>query len=173
MNTTARTLPEASLWDAAITSHGLRMTDQRRRVYEVLLARRDHPTAVEVFLRAKESIPSISLATIYNCLEALTGCGLVKHVTCEKGPARFCPNLHEHAHFFCEGCGIVLDVPRRVNRGSATGWNLPDGAVVIHEEATFKGFCPKCAGKQVPGSTRTMLLHDGAVSPHAARQKRK
>jgi Fur family peroxide stress response transcriptional regulator len=134
-----------------IARHGLRMTDQRRRVYEVLLAGRDHPTAVEVFLRAKEQIPSISLATIYNCLEALTGCGLVKHVTCEKGPARFCPNLAEHAHFFCEQCGAVLDVPKRESAGGPGGWELPDGAVVTHEEATFKGFCPSCAGKGATG----------------------
>ena len=49
------------------------MTKQRKVVYDVLLDEpRDHPTASEVFMRAKHQMPSISLATVYNCLETLT-----------------------------------------------------------------------------------------------------
>ena len=58
--------------------HGFRWTRQRREVYQVLLQERDHPTATELFLRAKAHIPDISLATVYNCLETLTQAGLVK-----------------------------------------------------------------------------------------------
>ena len=50
---------------------GIRLTKQREEVFGLLLQKRDHPTATEVFLRAKKHMPSISLATIYNCLEAL------------------------------------------------------------------------------------------------------
>ena len=44
----------------------------------MLLQNRDHPTAAELFLRAKKRMASISLATIYNCLEALIDSSLVK-----------------------------------------------------------------------------------------------
>jgi Fe2+ or Zn2+ uptake regulation protein len=137
--------------DQAIHSHGLRMTDQRRAVYDVLMGERDHPTAVEVFTRVRSKVPSISLATVYNCLETLTDCGLVKTVTHERGPARFCPNLQEHAHFFCESCGAVSDVPLRSRKRPQDVWDFPEQISITHHEASFSGLCPKCtakAGKQ-------------------------
>src|SRR3954452_17364489 len=103
-------------YDEKIAGRGLRMTDQRRAVYDLLMAQRDHPTAVEVFMRVKNRMPSISLATVYNCLETLTDCGLVKAVNHDREPSRYCPNLAEHAHLFCEGCNGVLDVPLRSRR---------------------------------------------------------
>jgi Fur family peroxide stress response transcriptional regulator len=56
-------------YERAMGREGLRLTPQRRHVYEVLMAKRDHPTATEVFIRAQKRMPSISLATVYNCLE--------------------------------------------------------------------------------------------------------
>ena len=58
----------------------LRLTRQRREVYDILMEQRDHPTATELFIKVKERVPTISLATVYNCLETLTGAGLVKQV---------------------------------------------------------------------------------------------
>ena len=37
--------------------------------------KRDHPTAEEVFIRAKRGMPEISMATVYNCLDALVRSG--------------------------------------------------------------------------------------------------
>ena len=37
-------------------------------------------------------------------------CNLVKHVNVERQSTRFCPNLHEHAHFHDEASGRVYDV---------------------------------------------------------------
>ena len=56
---------------------GLRITPQREHVYNVLLGKKDHPTAEEVFIRSKKGMPEISMATVYNCLDALVSCGLV------------------------------------------------------------------------------------------------
>jgi hypothetical protein len=41
---------------------GFRFTPQRQQVYLVLLQKRDHPTAEEVFIRAKRQMPDISHA---------------------------------------------------------------------------------------------------------------
>jgi Fur family peroxide stress response transcriptional regulator len=130
--------------DEKIHGHGLRMTDQRRAVYDILTGKRDHPTAVEVFTRVRERIPSISLATVYNCLETLTDCGLAKTVTDERGPARYCPNLQEHAHFFCESCGGVSDIPLRSRRRPEDVWEFPESLVIAQHEVAFRGTCPKC-----------------------------
>jgi len=92
-----------------LADSGLRHTPQRELVYGMLLSQRDHPTAEEIFTRVKGSLPSISLATVYNCLETLVSCGLVRQVNLERGPSRYCPNLHEHAHLH-EHSGLVTDI---------------------------------------------------------------
>ncbi|MGA2017880.1 MAG: transcriptional repressor [Opitutaceae bacterium] len=93
-----------------LSDSGLRSTPQREVIYNVLLTKRDHPTAEEVFARAKPEIPMISLATVYNCLETLVQCNLVRAVNFERGPTRYCPNLHPHAHFHDEETGATHDI---------------------------------------------------------------
>ena len=91
--------------------NGLRPTKQRSCVYQVIMEKRDHPTADDILLRVKEKLPSISFATVYNCLETLVGCGLVKQVNLDRSPARYCPNLQPHAHFKCLESGEIHDLP--------------------------------------------------------------
>src|ERR1039457_2038240 len=74
---------------------GFRFTPQRVPVYAGLLRKRDHPTAEQVFIRAKREMPDISMATVYNCLDALVKCGMAREVTLERGAARVCPNMRE------------------------------------------------------------------------------
>lgn len=93
-----------------LADSGLRATPQREVVYSSLLTRRDHPTAEEVFSRVKADMPTISLATVYNCLETLVQCHLIRQVNHERGPTRYCPNLRPHAHFYDEQTGSTIDV---------------------------------------------------------------
>src|SRR5439155_2430690 len=89
---------------------GFRLTPQREHVYQVLLQERDHPTAEQVFMRAKKGLPDISMATVYNCLDFLVKCSLVKEVNLDRTAMRYCPNMHEHCHFHCDECGGVFDI---------------------------------------------------------------
>ena len=125
-----------------------RLTKQRREVYEVLREQLDHPTATEVFIRAKTRVPGISLATVYNCLETLTHSGLVKQVNLDRGPSRYCPNLKEHGHFHCEGCGAVTDVD--LCEAPEAALSLPRGSIVSRLEISLRGLCPKCAKAAKP-----------------------
>ncbi len=135
-----------------ISQKGFRFTAQRREVYDALLLKRDHPTAVDVFLRVQKKLPGISLATVYNCLETLTECGLVRAVNHDRQPSRYCANLEPHAHFFCECCGAVYDVPFGDAPAGTAGWRLPDGAVVTQHEIAFRGQCGQCAALGAPSS---------------------
>jgi Fe2+ or Zn2+ uptake regulation protein len=145
-----RNIPAAKTktYDETISERGLRLTAHRRQVYDALLAKRDHPTAIEVFMRVQNKMPSISLATVYNCLETLAECGLVKHVNLDRAPSRYCPNLAPHGHFFCDECGAVSDVPLRTAMRIEQTWELPRKAVVSHHEVSFRGLCAQCAKKQ-------------------------
>jgi Fur family transcriptional regulator, peroxide stress response regulator len=120
---------------------GFRFTPQREHVYAVLLRKRDHPTAEQVFIRAKREMPEISMATVYNCLDALVKCGLARQVTLERGAARFCPNMREHCHFYCDSCDSVFDI----NLPAATGIALPRGYRAERYDIAIHGRCPACA----------------------------
>ena len=95
----------------ALRRGGSRITRQRELIFGILMDELNHPTAEEVYSRAKKELPGISLATVYNGLEVLVSCGLIKQVHFERASTRFCPNLKEHAHFQCEQTGQVFDVP--------------------------------------------------------------
>ncbi|HEY8961266.1 MAG TPA: transcriptional repressor [Luteolibacter sp.] len=118
------------------------MTRQRREVYRVLQEQRDHPTANDVFMRVKRALPSISLATVYNCLEALVEHGLVRQVNFDRESSRFCPNIAEHGHFHDRRSGVIHDVHFKPGISLADVLDLPPGAVVSDIEITLRGELP-------------------------------
>jgi len=125
---------------------GLRSTPQREHVYHVLLQKRDHPTAEEVFIRVKRGTPDISMATVYNCLDALVKCGLVRQVQLDRGATRFCPNMREHCHFYCVSCDSVFDVD--LPAAKRAGVPLPKGFKADHYEIAIHGVCAACAARR-------------------------
>jgi Fur family transcriptional regulator, peroxide stress response regulator len=117
----------------------IRPTPQREVVLKVILEKRDHPTADEIFARVKASMPTISLATVYNCLETLVGCGIVRQVNLERAPTRYCPNLHEHAHFHDEQTGKIHDVDLPAEVMARLREVLPPGFQASSIELNFRG----------------------------------
>ena len=135
-----------------IAETGLRPTAQREVVYGVLLGKSDHPTADEVFLRAKHDKPDISMATVYNCLDALVKCGLVRQVTVDRGASRYCSNMREHAHFCCDDCGKVFDIdlktaPRVPESEVPKGFQVNKIEISLHGRC--QGKCPDCGMAQI------------------------
>jgi Fur family peroxide stress response transcriptional regulator len=134
--------------DRELAGRGLRRTEQRREVYAILVRELDHPTAQDVYSLAKRRLPEISLATVYNCLEALVSCGLVRRVQVGPAASRFCPNMQEHGHFYCEQCGAIFDVEINANRlGHSTC--LPRGFEASRFDISMRGTCSACANATV------------------------
>jgi Fur family peroxide stress response transcriptional regulator len=129
-----------------LAARGLRFTPQREHVYRVLMGERDHPTAEQVFMRAKKSMPDISMATVYNCLDFLVRCNLVKQVNLDSTAMRFCPNMHEHCHFHCDQCGGVFDIDFSAV-DCRTGLKVPKGFQVTGYDVSIHGACPRCSAK--------------------------
>ncbi len=125
---------------------GFRFTPHRQHVYDMLLQQRDHPTAEEVFIRAKREVPDISMATVYNCLDALVKSGLVRLVNLDRGATRFCPNMEEHSHFVCQHCGEVFDVKLPLS-SVQNCVQMPEGFKVKHYNIAIHGACPACSSK--------------------------
>lgn len=129
-----------------LADSGLRFTPQRQHVYNVLLEKLDHPTADQVFIRAKQTMPEISMATVYNCLDTLAKCGLVRQVNVERAATRFCPNMEDHCHFYCDECGGVFDI-KSADGGRRFQVALPPGFKASHYETSIRGVCAECSGK--------------------------
>jgi Fur family peroxide stress response transcriptional regulator len=70
---------------------------------------------------------------------------LVRKVQLERGATRFCPNMEEHAHYYCDECGAVFDVLLRAEQPSVP---RPRGFKVDHYEIAVHGRCADCAKKK-------------------------
>jgi Fur family peroxide stress response transcriptional regulator len=140
MNPGAQTKNDRHLTEKLSTS-GFRFTPQRQSVYDVILHKRDHPTAEEVFIRAKKQMPEISHATVYNCLDALVKSGLIR----QRGATRFCPNMEDHCHYACDACGKVFDGALPTD---LTNMPQPKGFKTDHYDIAVHGLCASCAAKR-------------------------
>jgi Fe2+ or Zn2+ uptake regulation protein len=130
-----------------LAHRGLRFTPQRQQVYRVLTEKLDHPTADEVFICSKQRMPDISMATVYNCLDALVKCGLVRQVNLDRAATRYCPNMNEHCHFYCDECGAVHDVEFSEAAVQAQ-LSLPRGFRARGVNVAVQGLCSKCSAKR-------------------------
>ncbi len=126
----------------ALDKLGLRSTRQREVVYSVVGTAKDHPTADEIFARSRQQMPTISLATVYNCLETLLECELIRQVNFERESTRYEPNLKPHAHFYCDKSGQVVDVHLPEDLYSRLTELLPASTSVSSVELNFRGKLP-------------------------------
>ena len=132
-------------FEAECRKRGLAVTVQRRTVFEALSARRDHPTADQVYDAVKGRIPGLSRTTVYRVLEALVDAGFARKVHHAGGVARFDPTTHRHHHLVCEACGRLVDlddaaVPTlRLPEARGSGFRIKDYSV------SFLGLCGACA----------------------------
>lgn len=75
---------------------GMRMTDQRRVIAQVMEQAFDHPDVEELYRRASAVDPRISLSTVYRTLNLFEEAGLVTKHDFKDGRARFEPIPDEH-----------------------------------------------------------------------------
>jgi Fe2+ or Zn2+ uptake regulation protein len=124
---------------------GLKMTPQRQCIFRVLHRMAGvHPTAEAVHAAVVEELPTVSLKTVYQTLNDLSGMGELHHIDLGTGSGRFDTTLDAHQHFVCERCGRVWDV-----HGDFTGVRMPDdqspGFRVSSTDIVFRGQCANCS----------------------------
>lgn len=102
---------EAEIRDLFHT-RGLRHTRQREILYAALASTKSHPTAEELFTLVQDADPGLSLATVYNALDAFE-----QHSLCRRLPTgapggafRYDADLADHAHVVTAD-GRIFDVP--------------------------------------------------------------
>lgn len=121
------------------------MTRQRAVILEVMRSDMCHHTAEEIFSLAKERLPTISRATVYNNLKTLEEEQFIRKINGEDGIARYDKSYIPHGHLFCMECKNIYD------------FNIPDfsktltqysDAVIDSYELSARGICPICKEKR-------------------------
>lgn len=89
---------------------GLHVTPQRLTIYRSLLESSDHPSPEMLYQRVLPKMPSLSLATIYKALDALSELGVVREVAVVSDAKRYDANLDAHHHIVCTECKAISDL---------------------------------------------------------------
>jgi Fur family ferric uptake transcriptional regulator len=89
---------------------GMRMTEQRRVIAQVLDAASDHPDVEELYRRASKIDPRISISTVYRTVRLFEDAGVVTRHEFRDGRARYetIPDEH-HDHLIDLKTGKVTE----------------------------------------------------------------
>jgi Fur family transcriptional regulator, peroxide stress response regulator len=121
---------------------GLKLTPQRLAILQHLDGNKMHPSAEEIYTQVSKKFPTMSLATVYNTLEALRQKGKVQELTIDPDKKRFDPDIEPHHHLICTGCRRVVDVHVDYSLSVPAGERRDFEITGNHIE--FYGLCPAC-----------------------------
>lgn len=96
--------------EALCERRGLRITDQRRVIAQVLSASSDHPNVELLHKRASTIDPGISIATVYRTIRLFEEAGIIERHDFGDGKARYepAPDAH-HDHMIDVETGKVIE----------------------------------------------------------------
>lgn len=129
---------------------GQRVTSQRRLLLDIIREAEGHPGADELYRRAKERDPRISLSTVYRNLQLFKELGLIAE-------RHFSENHHhyevkgpkEHHHLVCLGCGRVIEFESSLMAGARGRIEKEHQFEVSAAHIYLEGYCSDCQGKGV------------------------
>lgn len=108
----ARQMPSSPA--LALHEAGYKITDQRRKVLDILRNNREHLTAEDIYAYLHNRSERISLGTIYRTLELLEKIELVRRISLDDRNRYELiddhSDLKHHYHLICEKCGKIMDV---------------------------------------------------------------
>ena len=140
---------------ALLKSRGLKVTNQRLLILEVLAACPDrHLTAEEIYEIVKADCPEIGLATVYRTIHLLLELHLVDRINLDDGFVRYeigsateSESKHRHHHLICNKCGKVLSFQDDLLEELEGKIMKTMGFWVVDHEVKLYGYCKECGGK--------------------------
>lgn len=97
--------------EAYLRQQGLKMTAQRRRMVEIVLAQPGHFSADDLHARLRQQGEHLSLATVYRSLQVLEAAGILEGHDFDDGQRRYERLLERahHDHMVCIDCRLVVE----------------------------------------------------------------
>lgn len=90
--------------------HGLKPTEQRLRVAEILMSMPTHMTAEQILAAVRQGGERVSKATVYNTLKVLAERGLVRQIHLDPERSVYDSTRAPHHHFHDLETGELLDI---------------------------------------------------------------
>lgn len=117
---------------------------QREAIVKVLKSTSAHPSAEWIYEKVKKEIPNIGLATVYRNLRLLKKTGEVSEMHASNDTARFDGNTNVHYHFYCDGCGKILDLDEPIDTTIQIRIARRTGLKVTRHNLELGGLCLDC-----------------------------
>ncbi|MFC1940057.1 Fur family transcriptional regulator [Chloroflexota bacterium] len=128
---------------------GARVTRQRALLLELIQRGEGHLDADEIYRRAREKQPRLSLSTVYRALQKFKKLGLVEEVHFDETHHHYeTKQSAEHHHLVCLGCGRVIEFNQPLSRYIKR--NVPEARdfEIAETEIRISGYCPTCRHKK-------------------------
>lgn len=130
-----------------IESRRLRKTPERFAILEKAASLEAH-FDIDVLYQAMESDGyHVSRATVYNTVELLCACGILRQIHLGGTSARFEFDRGSHFHLVCTNCGKVREIDDSGIISRIASQNSPAFQQTYYSVCVY-GLCPKCARKQ-------------------------
>lgn len=123
---------------------GIRKTNQREGVFQVLKESKGPLTPQEILERTLKITSNVGIATIYRTIKLLAEAKEIVAVTLPDGQSRYeLAHLDHHHHFKCRTCLKIFDLdhcPIEIGKNLM----LPNGFKLDGHEITLFGTCANC-----------------------------
>ncbi|MCH3974788.1 MULTISPECIES: Fur family transcriptional regulator [Bifidobacterium] len=157
MNTELKERRGARDLDSLLHDRGLRNTPQRQLIYRIVASSPQHLSAVAVQQRLEDTMPGISLPTVYATLDLFAELGIVRKIALAEGPVIYdTGQRYPHAHMVCRQCGRIFDLDilpvndADVAAAANQGFQVDSGDLVLH------GLCADCQARERLSAAKTV-----------------
>ena len=130
-----------------LRARGLRWTNQRRVLIDVLAGVEGHVTGAELVDGCRAIDPATTPSTVYRTLDVLEELGVVSHSHGPGGRQEFHVNrAADHGHLLCSSCGRTWELEAEELRPLVEGLRRSRGFDVDVDHLTLEGRCAACRG---------------------------